>query len=187
MKMRGFRLVVAAVIAMVFAAGCSTLPRKYRDEMAGMKTKVDTLESRVETVESKQADVEKAAVAQGQTIEELKAERQKEASRSNVTILDRTQAPERTHSKLARTRDIQTALRNAGFYKGRIDGVKGEQTKAAIREFQRANGLRDDGVVGPKTWEILQKNLSGAAPQAAAAPAPAAGAGSGGASESAAE
>ena len=57
------------------------------------------------------------------------------------------------------SRDIQIALQNAGFYKGRIDGDIGPLTKTAIREFQAANGLEIDGVVGPKTWAVLSKYL----------------------------
>ncbi len=54
---------------------------------------------------------------------------------------------------------IQIALRNAGFYKGPIDGRIGPKTKKATREFQRANGLTPDGVVGKKTWRKLSKYL----------------------------
>lgn len=57
------------------------------------------------------------------------------------------------------TKNIQKALYNAGFYKGKIDGVMGEKTKEAIKEFQKANGLKVDGVVGKKTWERLSKYL----------------------------
>lgn len=58
-----------------------------------------------------------------------------------------------------RTMQIQTALKNAGFYKGEIDGKIGPQTKKAIKAFQKAKGLAPDGVVGPKTWEELEKYL----------------------------
>ncbi len=54
-------------------------------------------------------------------------------------------------------RKIQLALKNAGFYKGPIDGKSGEQTKRAIREFQKANKLNPDGVVGKKTWLKLSR------------------------------
>ncbi|MBI4309507.1 MAG: peptidoglycan-binding protein, partial [Candidatus Omnitrophica bacterium] len=54
---------------------------------------------------------------------------------------------------------VQTALKNAGFYTGKVDGKIGAGTKAAIIEFQRSNGLAADGVVGRKTWEALKKNL----------------------------
>ena len=35
------------------------------------------------------------------------------------------------------------------------DGIFGQQTKAAVIDFQKHNGLKPDGVVGPKTWEKL--------------------------------
>jgi len=164
MKIRKLGVIVLAGVVAVAIAGCSSVPKKYKEEMAGIKTKVDTLESRVDTVESKQAYVEKATTEQSQTLEELKAQQtQKSVSRSNVGILDRSG----THK--GKTKDIQTALRNAGFYDGKVDGVKGEQTKKAIKAFQKANGLRDDGVVGPKTWDMLSKYLSEAAVPAATA------------------
>ncbi len=54
---------------------------------------------------------------------------------------------------------IQTALKNANFYNGDIDGKIGPKTKAAIKEFQAKNGLSDDGKVGPKTWSLLKTYL----------------------------
>lgn len=56
--------------------------------------------------------------------------------------------------------DIQTALKNAGFYAGSIDGKIGPKTKKAIEEFQKANGLNPDGKVGPKTWAALSVHLA---------------------------
>jgi len=56
--------------------------------------------------------------------------------------------------------EIQTALQNAGFYTGAIDGKIGAKTKKAIAEFQKANGLTPDGKVGPKTWGVLSKYLT---------------------------
>lgn len=58
--------------------------------------------------------------------------------------------------------EIQAALKNAGFYSGKIDGSLGPKTKKAIENFQSANGLKVDGKVGPKTWEALSKHLSAA-------------------------
>lgn len=62
--------------------------------------------------------------------------------------------------KTDRTRDIQRALKNAGFYTGAIDGKLGPKTKLAIEEFQKAKGLKVDGKVGPKTWAELEKHLT---------------------------
>ncbi|MDD5097757.1 MAG: peptidoglycan-binding domain-containing protein [Candidatus Omnitrophica bacterium] len=58
--------------------------------------------------------------------------------------------------------EIQTALKNAGFYTGSVDGKLGPKSKKAIEDFQSANGLKADGKVGPKTWEALGKYLSAA-------------------------
>jgi peptidoglycan hydrolase-like protein with peptidoglycan-binding domain len=56
--------------------------------------------------------------------------------------------------------EIQTALKNAGFYTGAIDGKIGPMTKKAIEEFQKANNLQADGKVGPKTWVVLSTHLN---------------------------
>jgi len=57
-------------------------------------------------------------------------------------------------------REIQTALKNAGFYTAMIDGKKGPLTKKAIEDFQRANNLGVDGKVGAKTWAALSPYLN---------------------------
>jgi peptidoglycan hydrolase-like protein with peptidoglycan-binding domain len=51
---------------------------------------------------------------------------------------------------------IQTALQNAGYYKGTVDGKLGPKSKKAIENFQKENGLVVDGKVGAKTWSKLQ-------------------------------
>ncbi|MBL7081353.1 MAG: peptidoglycan-binding protein [Candidatus Omnitrophica bacterium] len=58
-------------------------------------------------------------------------------------------------------KEIQAALRSAGFYTGKIDGDIGPMTKRAIEDFQAANDLAVDGVIGPKTWAILGQYLIG--------------------------
>jgi peptidoglycan hydrolase-like protein with peptidoglycan-binding domain len=56
-------------------------------------------------------------------------------------------------------KEIQQALKNAGFYTGSVDGNIGPKTKKAIEEFQAQNGLKADGKVGPKTWRALSAHL----------------------------
>jgi len=63
-------------------------------------------------------------------------------------------------------KEIQTALKNAGYYKGSLDGKMGPKTKKAIEEFQKASDLKADGKVGRKTWSLLSKYFN-AAPAAA--------------------
>jgi len=57
------------------------------------------------------------------------------------------------------TKDIQLALKNAGFDPGSQDGKMGPRTRQAIKDYQKSKGLVPDGVVGPKTWASLSKYL----------------------------
>lgn len=50
---------------------------------------------------------------------------------------------------------LQQRLKDKGYNPGAIDGVFGLGTKAAVRAFQKANGLEPDGVVGQQTWNAL--------------------------------
>jgi peptidoglycan hydrolase-like protein with peptidoglycan-binding domain len=52
-------------------------------------------------------------------------------------------------------RDAQIALRDAGYEPGRIDGVMGPKTQAAVREFQAAHGLRQTGMLDESTQQRL--------------------------------
>ena len=50
---------------------------------------------------------------------------------------------------------IQTKLKNWGYYSGSIDGIYGSATLAAVKYFQRKNGLAVDGIAGPKTLAAM--------------------------------
>ncbi|MGI6648606.1 MAG: L,D-transpeptidase family protein [Bacillota bacterium] len=54
-------------------------------------------------------------------------------------------------------REVQQRLKILGYYQGDIDGVFGPITEQAVRAFQRDQGLEPDGVVGPDTYNALQK------------------------------
>ncbi len=55
--------------------------------------------------------------------------------------------------------DIQQALKNAGLYEGKVDGISGPMTREAVESFQSQNGLKSDGKVGPMTWQKLKEYL----------------------------
>ena len=45
-------------------------------------------------------------------------------------------------------REIQTKLKNWGYYNGNIDGIYGSKTQLAVKNFQAARGLKSDGICG---------------------------------------
>lgn len=55
--------------------------------------------------------------------------------------------------------EVQRNLKRLGYYKGAIDGVNGPRTKAAIRAFQKEQGLIVDGKYGKMTDEALDREL----------------------------
>jgi len=52
---------------------------------------------------------------------------------------------------------LQHRLNALGFDAGREDGILGDQTAAAVREFQRNAGIAVDGIAGPATLGALAR------------------------------
>lgn len=61
----------------------------------------------------------------------------------------------RVGSRGDEVKQIQTKLKNWGYYKGNVDGIFGEQTKQAVISFQKKNSLTADGVAGPQTLKAM--------------------------------
>jgi hypothetical protein len=54
----------------------------------------------------------------------------------------------------------QKYLADLGLYVGRVDGLHGPATDAAVRKFQSMNGLKADGIVGKKTSAEFEEHLA---------------------------
>jgi g-D-glutamyl-meso-diaminopimelate peptidase len=50
---------------------------------------------------------------------------------------------------------LQLALNRGGFDAGATDGIFGVKTQNALKDFQKKNGLRADGIAGPRTHRAL--------------------------------
>ena len=64
---------------------------------------------------------------------------------------------------------LQSRLTEMGFNCGRVDGIFGEMTEGAVKEFQKSVGVKVDGKCGPATIIALlrlTKIVSGGAPAA---------------------
>ena len=57
-------------------------------------------------------------------------------------------------------KQIQTKLKNWGYYNGSVDGIYGSKTVEAVKYFQRKNGLTADGIAGQKTLSAMGINSS---------------------------
>ncbi len=123
--------------------GCATFGKKKDLEIQELKNQVLALEAQVQNkdreintlkYEIERVDQEGKNLRQEQKIIEPK-------SRPNI-------------------KQIQMALRNAGYNPGKIDGKMGKQTREAIKSFQAANNLPVDGVAGKRTWEALRQYFS---------------------------
>lgn len=145
-------LAVAAVSA-VALCGCKGKVEKPAEEQPNVEVSTaDTLgqPGAMLATQFQQPAVEPAQTVASETIPPTAAAAQAVA---------KTAAAAATAPAHDRNKDIQTALKNAGFYTGAIDGKIGPRSKKAIEEFQKAKGLKADGKVGQKTWAELEKYL----------------------------
>lgn len=59
-------------------------------------------------------------------------------------------------------RDVQTFLKQQGFYVGQVDGIYGRSTAAAVKSFQQNRAkLKADGIVGDRTWQAMINDKKG--------------------------
>jgi len=138
-------------------AGCAT-GRKLQN----LETKVDVLETKVSSIEQRQSVIEGQTGESRESVGYLKG---KVDSRGPSTIVvTGAQGNEgylyKSGKKSLSHKDIQLALKNAGFYNGPIDGKIGRDTKRAIRELQKSNGLKANGKISTKTKSLLLQYLT---------------------------
>ena len=159
MKYRQAGSVFLLIATMVFA-GCA---KKSVEQASITGTGFDSSSTTPPTEELAQLPPQTQTMSQPAGVEALPVET------SPVTQTVATGAE--TASSLTREQQIQTALKNTGFYKGPIDGKLGRGSKRAIEAFQKKNNLKSDGKVGPKTWAALESSLNVSETGAAAATA----------------
>ena len=68
---------------------------------------------------------------------------------SNITLRNGSSGPD--------VLILQTGLASLGYYTNSIDSSFGPKTEAAVKAFQRANGLKDDGIVGSQTCPVFNE------------------------------
>ncbi len=119
-------------------------------------------------LQARVTQLERTVSQQEQTIDELRQRASMGSGRSTrSSVSSASSSADRGIIRVpVAPQEVQTALQNAGYYSGNIDGKIGGKTIEAIKQFQRDNSLKVDGIVGAGTWTQLKN-----APSATAAPA----------------
>jgi len=149
------------LIVLVFLTGCAATQKaspinqleikmaQLEKELRDRDTQIEEL--RYEVQELSRQGEDKDAYSMNEPLEELGPNNPQSPISSDISS-DTIRVP-------VSGRDVQRALQSAGYYDGSIDGKVGKKTKQAIRDFQLANELTSDGVVGRKTWDMLKTYL----------------------------
>ena len=58
-------------------------------------------------------------------------------------------------------KQLQKKLNEIGNYGLDTDGIYGDKTRAAVRDYQQQNSLKVDGIAGDDTWGSLHKTQTG--------------------------
>lgn len=124
-------LVLALLAGLGFSlSGCVTTRRSNELEMQGLRNQISALESQLRAKDDELNSLRGPAVRSADEIKEQ-----------------------------PKAKEVQIALKNAGYAIGKIDGKIGKQTREAIKAFQKANNLPADGKIGKKTWGLLKDYL----------------------------
>ncbi len=117
-------------ISIVLISGCA-ISRQGDLQAQGLRNQVSVLEAQLQAKDDEINDLREA-------------------------LDKKTQEETNSHPS---AKQIQMALRNAGFDPGSLDGRMGKKTRNAIKAFQAANNLDRDGKAGKQTWALLKGYL----------------------------
>ena len=131
--------IMAIGILAVLVGGCATA--KKNAQIQDLEMQVGDLQMQLQQKDERIQSLES----------ELTAVQQKSSKKSEILSKSDFTKPD--------TRSVQKALKATGFYDGLVDGKAGPKTEAAIREFQKSRGLKEDGVVGRQTWAELSEHV----------------------------
>ena len=153
------------LVALLFFVGCSAT--QSPSALNQMQIKIAQLERRVDERDEEIKDLKDQIQGVQNDVETEDAGPIEEPSISS-RIKSQNFSPSETSLRpedkdivrvQASPQQVQTALKNAGYYKGTIDGKIGQNTRKAIEVFQKDHHLKNDGIIGKKTWDELKNYL----------------------------
>ena len=151
------RKIIVLLGLVLFVSGCATTGQD-QSMVTHLQLRIGELEREVQARDQRISELEYEVRDISSDVKRLKDQRRTTSSASTSSSM-----PARVEGEVIRLdvdhRDVQRALKAAGYYDGAIDGKAGSGTKAAILKFQKDKGLNADGLLGRQTWAELQQYL----------------------------
>ncbi|WP_139903885.1 peptidoglycan-binding domain-containing protein [Clostridium thermarum] len=157
MKKNGILVISAAAYMLLLVAAGLINVFNGKPNYLTYKKEIRAIE---EKLEQKEKEKDQQEVKEDKPLEE-------EESKNADSVNTQVTAPENTYETVQYTRlitlgvqgddvnRIQYLLKQKNLYNGEITGIYDEATRAAVVEFQTANQLDADGVIGLGTWSKL--------------------------------
>jgi peptidoglycan hydrolase-like protein with peptidoglycan-binding domain len=130
-------------------SGCATTSKSADLEAQGLRNQITLLEAQIQ---AKDAEINTLKESLSQVQERIRAQARLDEAKPIK--------PDETVFEQPSVRQVQTALKNAGYYVGRIDGLMGARSREALRGFQADHNLRANGKINRKTWSLLRAYLN---------------------------
>jgi murein L,D-transpeptidase YcbB/YkuD len=134
------KIFLLSLTGLVFLSGCATTKARQADS-TDVQSQVAELQAQVQAKDLQIQDLQAQVESRQQSLD----------TASNVSPIksSKIRVPGVT------VKDVQQALIKAGYNPGPVDGEWGKKTRGAIQKFQRRKNLKADGIVGEKTWSLL--------------------------------
>lgn len=146
-----FNKTLVLISAVFFLTGCAASPRRTLDaEIKDLRRQVNSLSVLNQQKDEQIKEKERLASSLGEALDKEAKERAKLAQQLDVLTGKYNATP---HASI---KQIQVALRNAGYDPGTTDGLMGSRSRKAIRDFQKDNGLDITGKIDKAAWEKLK-------------------------------
>jgi hypothetical protein len=137
-----------------------TLVTQAQTKFDSIKRTIDELTGQLDntrsTLERQVADVKQFATRNENTLTQLTGN--VDSLQNNVATLQSTSTSLLLGSSGKSVKELQSRLKELGFYQGEPDGNLGPSTVEAVKAFQTKYGVIPDGIVGAQTRALLFKS-----------------------------
>lgn len=152
------RLVYLPVVLLSFLlVGCATT--RQPSEVSQLQIKVSQLERKLDDKDQEISDLKSEVSEMSSRLENTNTPVIVEETSSESRVVSKSAPVEDIIRVSASAKEVQRALKKAGYYDGVVDGKLGAKSQKAISDFQKDHSLGSDGIVGQKTWGELKKYL----------------------------